>query len=358
MMQYFRRQVVLFVGLIGCLAAIQGGTLLTTARCDVPPVENIQTVRNASGRVLGNVEWDRDRALAQGVAYAPPGVSDESSTYWRAAERARQQGISRLADVVIRAARERRLDTSTERVDRSVERALVIDSDYDAVSGQVTLTLAATLYGPVGALGPSPEARPAFYDLYRRPAPAYTPPPPEAAPVPPDITPVPAPPDITPVPAPSDITLVPTPPVSETQPPPDSAVDAAAGLTGTPVGQVGPFTGVVIDCRGLHLSPSMSPKIRTSDGNEVWGTVHVSHDFAVVTGIAGFMDDWDRARSYQPRVGSHPMILRAIARTGGRYENEAVITDADAAWLKRENENSHFLDQFHVMFVVDPLPGE
>jgi hypothetical protein len=138
------------------------------------------------------------------------------------------------------------------------------------------------------------------------------------------------------------------------------APDVGAGLPDAPASSPPaalppPFTGVVIDCRGLHLAPSPGPKILTADGHEVWGALKVTASFAEAVGIAGFMEDWSRAIAYEPRVGSHPLIIRAIACAGGQAKSQAVISDADAARLKQEDSRAGFLEKCHVMFVIDPI---
>ncbi|MFH1677165.1 MAG: hypothetical protein ABIC40_09090, partial [bacterium] len=59
----------------------------------------------------------------------------------------------------------------------------------------------------------------------------------------------------------------------------------------TPNMQQGPFTSVVIDARGFDVIRAISPKIRKTDGSEVWGTINVTPEFANETGIVSYATD-------------------------------------------------------------------
>ena len=122
-----------------------------------------------------------------------------------------------------------------------------------------------------------------------------------------------------------------------------------------PAVQQGPFTSIIIDTRGLKVCPAMSPKIRRMDGSEVWGTVSVSPEFAVETGIVAYERSIDSAK-HNARCGANPLIIRAVSRAGiGASKCDPVISDEDAARLLSENANTKFCDKFNVIFVVDPV---
>ena len=96
----------------------------------------------------------------------------------------------------------------------------------------------------------------------------------------------------------------------------------------------------------------MSPKIRRADGSEVWGTVKVDLDYVEEHGIVGYARTLDEAKKCD-RCGSNPMIIKAIARAGGNFRSDPVISDADADLLLAENKIGTFLDKFNVIFVKD-----
>jgi hypothetical protein len=132
----------------------------------------------------------------------------------------------------------------------------------------------------------------------------------------------------------------------------------AFALTGgAPVARpaaVGPFTGLIVDCRGLGISAAMSPRILDSLGKEVWGTVQIDPDIAVDRGIVGYYHTLEQARA-SSRAGDNPLIVRAIGRFGARsrFQPAPVVGVGDGARIVEENERTKFLETLHVCFVVD-----
>jgi len=119
-----------------------------------------------------------------------------------------------------------------------------------------------------------------------------------------------------------------------------------------PVAAGNAYTSVIIDTRGLGIRPAMSPKIRRQDGSEVWGTVSVSAEFAIEQGIVAYAKTLEEAKANR-RAGNNPLIVRAVgyAKTPGR--TDPVLSDNDVRLLLTANENSGFLNECRVIFVVD-----
>lgn len=153
----------------------------------------------------------------------------------------------------------------------------------------------------------------------------------------------------------------PDPPVSVpvlSQPaPPAPSVPAGAGALNlepellTAPNDAGPFTGVIIDARGLQMQPAMSPRIYDPAGNEVYGTVNVDASFAEDVGIAGYMGTIKAALGLQ-RVGKHPLVIRAVG-TPDQFRRYATISAEDAQRLLAENAKTRFLEKCAVVFVID-----
>ena len=123
----------------------------------------------------------------------------------------------------------------------------------------------------------------------------------------------------------------------------------------SPAGQEGPFTGVIIDARGLGMKGCMSPQIKRADGTVVWGKLEfANHEEAVavaeVQGIVGWLRSLEAAK-INPRAGSNPLIIKAIGKQGA-FEGNAVVSDEDAEVILRANAESHFLDKLNVIFVI------
>ncbi|MDX1933722.1 MAG: hypothetical protein SFU56_14080 [Capsulimonadales bacterium] len=121
----------------------------------------------------------------------------------------------------------------------------------------------------------------------------------------------------------------------------------------TPRSDNGPFTSVLIDCRGLNVEAIMSPKIYDTTGREVYGTVRVTPEYAIDTGIVSYPRSMGEAiRS--ARAGAHPLIVRGI-RTADRHRFNPVISMEDADRILAANNRDRFLEQTRVILLVDPV---
>lgn len=121
----------------------------------------------------------------------------------------------------------------------------------------------------------------------------------------------------------------------------------------TPLSDNGPFTSVIIDCRGLNLEAIMSPKLYDTTGREIYGTVRVSRDYAIDTGIVSY----PRSMTYairSARCGKHPLIVRAL-RFADKHRFNPVISLEDGDRILAANNRDHFLEQTRVLLLVDPV---
>ena len=119
----------------------------------------------------------------------------------------------------------------------------------------------------------------------------------------------------------------------------------------TPATDEGPFTGVIIDARGLNIQPAMSPRIYDPAGQEIYGTVNVDASFAEEVGVAGYMGTI-RAAMALPRVGNHPLVIRAVG-TPDRFHRYLTLSAEDAQRLLAAHARSRFLEKCAVAIVVD-----
>ncbi len=123
-----------------------------------------------------------------------------------------------------------------------------------------------------------------------------------------------------------------------------------AGLT--PSDDRGPFSAIVIDCRGLGLRATLAPKLYDATGRELYGTVHIDPDFAIETGIVGYPRTmYDALRSR--RAGNHPLIVKAVrVERGG---TDPVMTFDDAERILAANKRDRFFEKTRVIFLCDPV---
>jgi hypothetical protein len=140
-------------------------------------------------------------------------------------------------------------------------------------------------------------------------------------------------------------------PTPEATPAPEPTPDPNA--PGMPAPEGAAYTSLLVDCRGLNVTACMSPKLYEEDGTEVYGTMKISADYVIDTGIVSFPRSMSEAR-HTSRVGSHPLIVRAhYVRDQNRFC--PVISHEDAERARAANADSHFFERTAVLFLLDPV---
>jgi hypothetical protein len=112
-----------------------------------------------------------------------------------------------------------------------------------------------------------------------------------------------------------------------------------------------PFTGLIVDARGLHLRPAMAPKVLDESGEQVYGSAFVSREHAISQGVAGYAKAMRTAKDH-PRVADTPLTVKGL-RTEGPGRCDIVISDSDASRVRSASEHLSFLKKCRVMIVVD-----
>jgi len=148
-----------------------------------------------------------------------------------------------------------------------------------------------------------------------------------------------------------------TPPAEEARPTPvatpapEPTPDPNAPGMPAPAGAE--YTSLLVDCRGLNITACMSPKLYEEDGTEVYGTMKISADYVIETGIVSFPRSMSEAHR-TAGVGSNPLIVRAhYVRDQNRFC--PVISDRDAERVRAANADSHFFERTAVLFLLDPV---
>jgi hypothetical protein len=111
------------------------------------------------------------------------------------------------------------------------------------------------------------------------------------------------------------------------------------------------FTGLIVDCRGIALSPAMVPMIQGEDGQVVYGTAYVSREHVLEEGMAAYARGLAKARD-NPRVGPKPLMVKGL-RTVKARSSDIVISNADAGKLRGAGSNISFLHRGRVLFVME-----
>jgi len=112
-----------------------------------------------------------------------------------------------------------------------------------------------------------------------------------------------------------------------------------------------PYTGLVIDARGLTLDPILYPTIVSEEGRAVYSSLFISREYAVQYGVAAYVCDMSAALSSR-RIGSNPMVFKAL-RKADSNTGAIVVSISDAKTLEKVTERHKFLKECRVIIVVD-----
>lgn len=118
---------------------------------------------------------------------------------------------------------------------------------------------------------------------------------------------------------------------------------------GAPAPPGATYTGLIVDCRGLDLNSSPSPKLWSEQGEEVFGTILVSADFLQEQGIVSYPRTFRDAQS-SARVGPRPLVVRAY-RCRDTTRCEPMLSRSDVQRIREANSDSKFLERCAVAFV-------
>ncbi len=111
-----------------------------------------------------------------------------------------------------------------------------------------------------------------------------------------------------------------------------------------------PFTGLLIDARELDVSPAFLPQIVNEESVEVDGLGYVSRNVVVNTALVAYRNDFEQAR-HDARIGSDPLVIRAIAAAGQRKSN-LVVSNSDAVLIHAAAKSQNFLKDGKVIIVL------
>ncbi len=109
--------------------------------------------------------------------------------------------------------------------------------------------------------------------------------------------------------------------------------------------QSGTYTGVIVDCTGLGLRSAMSPVIKTTAGEPIYGYKNLESKKVIKNGMAGYSNGFGGNVS---RAGSNPLVVKAV---GVDHFFNPVVNVADAKIILEENGYTHFLDNCAVVFI-------
>jgi hypothetical protein len=114
--------------------------------------------------------------------------------------------------------------------------------------------------------------------------------------------------------------------------------------------QGGPYTGLVVDARGMEVRPALVPRILTEDGQEAYSQSYVLAKYRQNQGTA-YVSDPVEAKTH-PKVTDNPLYVKAL-RPAGNSHTDLVISNAAAQTIHGVKDHFEFLEKGQVIVVID-----
>jgi hypothetical protein len=112
-----------------------------------------------------------------------------------------------------------------------------------------------------------------------------------------------------------------------------------------------PYTGLIVDARGLSFNPVLYPIIVSEQGNEIYSSVYISREYAVQKGVCQYLCSMEQA-FLNKRIGYNPIVFKGL-RKEGKLNSSIVISLSDAQFIEKRTERHTFLKECRVIIVVD-----
>lgn len=128
----------------------------------------------------------------------------------------------------------------------------------------------------------------------------------------------------------------------------DALLPKAGSKEEKAAGVVSEHSGLVINARGLALTPAISPRLVDEEGNVLYSESFVNRDAALQRGIATYHKSVDAATKSK-RVASKPVLVKAL-KLSAPGSSDLVIAAAD---LAKVSSVKSALQQGRLVIVVD-----
>ncbi|MBN2298795.1 MAG: hypothetical protein JXM72_09380, partial [Deltaproteobacteria bacterium] len=114
---------------------------------------------------------------------------------------------------------------------------------------------------------------------------------------------------------------------------------------------VTPYTGLIIDAKGLDVTPSLGLNVMVEDSREILYGMSTCERQEVIKkgGMAGYASSVEKAKENR-RIGNNPMIIQAVEAAGER-NTDLSVSKNDAAKIYQENLQGSFLKDLKVVVV-------
>lgn len=111
------------------------------------------------------------------------------------------------------------------------------------------------------------------------------------------------------------------------------------------------YTGVIIDARGLQVTPALAPVVYGQDGVGAYGPFFVSRKNAIDKGVVAYAATADPA-TLRERVGSKPLTVRAIS-VFGSWRTDLIISSSMGQLVRAIMGSPEVAENCRVVIVLD-----
>lgn len=111
-----------------------------------------------------------------------------------------------------------------------------------------------------------------------------------------------------------------------------------------------PYTGLIIDVRGLEFKPALNPKVLNAANEEVYGTDYIDPKIAFDAGIVIYKDNLNKALRDE-RIGKEPLIIRGV-QVSGPLNSDIIISNNDAVLIHAAAKKQNFLKECKVIILI------
>src|SRR6266849_475688 len=136
---------------------------------------------------------------------------------------------------------------------------------------------------------------------------------------------------------------LPLPPIADLVLPPGSPPPRAGGAAPNQ------SSGLIVDARGLDLTPALAPRLLDEQGKEVYGIVFLSAEARRSVGVAAYSKVMADAKKSN-RIGERTLTVKALKVTGSN------LTLGSAAVRAIEKSIPTYLNDGRVVIVLGPVP--
>ncbi len=109
-----------------------------------------------------------------------------------------------------------------------------------------------------------------------------------------------------------------------------------------------PYTGLIVDSRGMKIMPMLFPSIYSEAGLEIYGRNFIDISFSVNGGVASYCHNEDQART-DARAGEHPYFATAIKS----INDCPVLSKKDVRRILSSQSTINNLKKCRVIFIID-----